>query len=420
MDHHFPPPAASTRLPEPTQRDPLGAEQQARRAAAVRSVIVTTGLLRRSDATRARLLFGIRRLVVKRRRSRRRRVMGAAALAAVLVVVSFGQAIRHRWRRFPAPPELAWSKVDLAGVGRLRFSEGAHFSLRGEACASPTPPVSSSEATGPAVVLEEGEICAQIYHRDPSGREPFAVRTPQLRVRDVGTMFCVTARSDVSAVKVTEGEVWVETTANGPELKLSAGDFVRSDDPVFTTRPTPPPVEPADRPEVRRRNPVVRSCVDLPSVDERRACYLELSRGHGFGAQNALYSLALLDVDPPGNRGVALQELRLYQSRYPNGHLGPEVSLALIKLLSIEGPNIPLIDEASRFLSAYPEHPRFSEVAVLRANALARVGHRAEAHGSYRALLNGSAPMDIESAAHRGASTTALPPPTTLENKGPR
>jgi hypothetical protein len=244
------------------------------------------------------------------------------------------------------------------------------------------------------------------------------VRTAELDVRDLGTMFCVAASENRSTVSVTDGRVWVESRETGAGLELGSGDTIRSDDLTLATRPLPPTLtvgEPA-LPAARPRNAMAGQCSGLPTTEKQRACYAAASLKEDFGAQNALYSLALLDSDRPDRHDLALRELRLYQSRYPHGHLGPEVSLALIRLLAGRGPEGEVIDEASRFLTAYPDHPKVYEVALVRANSLLRLGRRTEAHNGYEALLQVNAPSDIASAARRGALETLPAPGPTQQN----
>jgi hypothetical protein len=357
-----------------------------------------------SDADRARLLFGVRHLLVKRRR-RRRNGGVVVGLAMLLAAGFYGQSIRRHHLSHSGAPQLTWSKLDLPGVGLLRFSAGASYALA----------VDDPSADAPSVLLERGELCARIAHRE-STHQPFEVRTAQLEVRDIGTMFCVAATDQRTEVTVAEGRVWVASLETGVALELGEGGAAHSGEEAFAVRPNlmtaAAPIATSTR---HHRRSTAGDCPSRPTLELRRSCYLVASQRGDFGAQNALYSLALLDADRPDARGLARQELRLYQSRYPRGHLGPEVSLTLIKLLAAEGPDskvadsLPdsaLIDEASHFLAAYPDHPKVYEVALLRANALLRSGRHAEAHRGYQALLEMNAPSNIAAAARRGALAT--------------
>jgi hypothetical protein len=393
---------------EPPQTDNVETAVATRREDAIRSVIETTRRGERSDAARARLLFGIRSIVAKRRRSRRRRLGAAIAVAAV---VPLYLVCSRTGLHLPPSPELAWSKLDVVGVGQLRFSEGARYSFVGGACASAGNAFSAAaKSVGPAVQLETGELCAIIQHRDLAARPPFEVHTAQLDVRDLGTMFCVSAKKDLSEVKVTEGTVWIESKVSGRGRQLGPGDSMRSDEPALRAQPiTPLPSVDLVAPTPPHRLPVVKSCSQRSTVQKQRACYLIASGGSSFGAENALYSLALMDADQLGDRDRALGELRLYQSRYPRGHLAPEVSLTLIRLLAGKAVDDRLIDETNRFLSAYPAHPKFYEVALVRADSLLSLGRRAEAHQGYQALLEANAPVEISLAARKGmAASTPL------------
>ncbi len=110
--------------------------------------------------------------------------------------------------------------VDLGAVGKLRVDRKAVYRL---------PPAAGRDYR---IGLDDGTLCAEIAHRDPSTQGPLSVQTPQFEVLVVGTSFCVEVRQGVSRVSVTQGRVRVQAAIRrclrgcrrDPRLERSAAE----------------------------------------------------------------------------------------------------------------------------------------------------------------------------------------------------
>jgi hypothetical protein len=220
------------------------------------------------------------------------------------------------------PPSGASSPADGAQPQVRRLSLGARGELELDADAQVAVP--SADELGAhqplRIRLERGRVLASVAPRAPDA--PFSIATPHLQVIVVGTRFSVTVDPAATTVAVEHGRVRVERA--GRSLLLDAGQTLRSDDARLNPAP-------------KSLRPSQPACSAADPPWRRRACLTEAAAGRGLGAQNALLSLGLLERDELGDRAAALARFREYERRHPRGVLVPEVALALVQTLMLEG-----------------------------------------------------------------------------------
>jgi hypothetical protein len=201
--------------------------------------------------------------------------------------------------------------------------------------------------------LERGRMLAHVAPRAPD--EPFAIATPHLDVVVVGTRFSVTVEGAVTTVAVEHGRVRVERA--GHSVLLDAGQTLRSDDPRLAPAPTlAPPSEPA--------------CSTSGDQSQRRECLARAARGDGLRAQNALLALGLLERQL-GDHAAALGRFREHERRHPRSVLAPEVALALVQTLMLEGRAGAARAAAEDYARRFPQ----DAVTAERLRALAERAH---------------------------------------------
>jgi hypothetical protein len=275
-----------------------------------------------------------------------------------------------------------WRSVDLGPIGTLSLSPSASLQLPAD------------EATGQAayeVVLDDGELCAVITHRDLSRQGPFVVRANVLRAVVVGTRFCVSSgtTADATWVSVEEGRVRVERGRKSVEV--GAGGLVRSDDPRLTVAAS-----------ASNRSNMVACSLTAP-LAERRRCLTERSKGDDVAAQNALYMLGNLAREQDHDGAGALSIWRTYRHRFPAGALATEVDLAILDELLAEKRFNEALNSTDDFLRRYPSyflapHVRLERAELLR-SGLARPADAAEA---YQRILSSESDPNVRDEALYG------------------
>jgi hypothetical protein len=215
-----------------------------------------------------------------------------------------------------------------------------HLGMRGDLFLWPDaqltlPPGADADQRGAyRVRLDAGRIAASVGPRGAD--EPLAVVTPELAVIVVGTRFSVDAHKGWTEVAVEQGKVRVER--GRAVVLLSAGQSIRSDDPLLWAESNAPMAMP---------------CAEL-SLPARRACLASAAEGQGISAENALVALALLERDEGGDAAAALARFRDYQRRFPTGVLFPEVALSITGRLAAAGDLVGARAEAESFRRRFP------------------------------------------------------------------
>jgi hypothetical protein len=235
-------------------------------------------------------------------------------------------------------------RLSLGGRGELEIAATASVVL---------PSAAELGAHHPLRIrVELGRVLARVGPR--AADEPFTIATPHLDVVVVGTRFSVAVDPAVTTVAVEHGRVRVEKA--GHSLLLDAGQTLRSDDARLMAAPSATsPSEPA--------------CAAADDPPGRRECLARAAAGNGLSAQNALLSLGLLEREL-GNRSAALARFREYQLRHPRGVLAPEVVLALVQTLMLDGQSARARAAADDYARRFPA----DTVTAQRLRALAAGG----------------------------------------------
>jgi len=152
------------------------------------------------------------------------RLWGAAA--AAVVVLAVGVATRGTWGAPPTPRVL---RTAVGTRDSLRLPDGTLAILAPGSALE----VSDGYGRGAREVRLVGAAFFEVVH---DAARPFAVRTGDVVIRDLGTAFSVNTAADGRvAVAVTHGLVAVRS-ASGVEVELRAGDRGTADAQAVTVR----------------------------------------------------------------------------------------------------------------------------------------------------------------------------------------
>ena len=286
----------------------------------------------------------------------------------------------------PTEPD-GWTEVDLGSIGRLFVSPGASYRLPGPLL----PPESEY-----VVDLDNGELCAQVSHRDPARQGAFIVSSPSLRAIAVGTRFCVNAdpSPDASWVVVEEGRVRVERL-DGPAMLAGIGSLVRGREvdrlqPLLSGPATNGPV--STRSSDEQRSAAARggaaACLSSRDAVAQENCLWRHAQRSDLGAQSALYLLGTQAHDR-GEGTLALSIWQTYLRRFPHGVLVVETQLAVFDELIDERSYSEAVALSEQLERAAPTYFRLSEVEIRRGDLLAQeLGRPVEAEQAYRRALH--------------------------------
>ncbi len=123
--------------------------------------------------------------------------------------------------------------------------------------------------------------------------------------------------------------------------------------------------------------------------------------GNALSAEAALFSLALLARDMEDRPDEALDYLRAYERRFPEGAFAPEVALGILETIKEQGQSLQAIEAAAAFERRFPGDPRAEDVALSRAEILCTLeGRGDEALALFDHLLRTANP-EIRDRAYR-------------------
>lgn len=280
----------------------------------------------------------------------------AVAAAAIAIVLAFqlgGEPSKTPQVADTTEPQLDVepSRVVSGDAPSMVSFGDAHLTL-----SKKTAIVMSREGGSPSVLLERGTVDLTVAPRDK--RPPFVVRAGDTVVRVVGTQFQVARYEEVVTVKVEHGIVDVQFrgntvrveqgerwTSEQPELatKVAAAEPVSPVEPdepkVDEPKPPKPVVGKTEPPKTQKpaqpdtsaepTTPAQVRKIDLDQLkfekmqslevrDPQGAItgYLELSKGNGRWAANALYAAGRLAADRGDPRAKTF--LRIYLRRFPS------------------------------------------------------------------------------------------------------
>jgi len=252
----------------------------------------------------------------------------------------------------------AWRDVALGSVGHLSVAPGARLRL-------PTPEPGPDDPY--RVTLDEGQLCAQVNHRDPVRQGPFQVDAQGLRIVDLGTRFCVVAGNGPSWVSVEEGSVQVHGEAPEPVI-VSGGESLSADDPRLASLPPAP------------------SVVD-PDPSNTATPHRPARRPTGLSIENSRYEAGMRARDAHNGR-EALAIWEDYRRRFPQGVFSAEVDLLRLRELASEGKTALVLEASEEFSRAHPGHWRGAEADLIRADALrVQLARPSEALPLYQRVL---------------------------------
>jgi hypothetical protein len=267
-----------------------------------------------------------------------------------------------------------WRELDLGAVGRLSLGPGARVRL-------PTPAPAPSEAY--RVTLDEGQICAQVNHRDLAHQGPFFVEARGLQVTVVGTRFCVYAGKEPSWVSVDEGRVRVEAKG-GPTVAVSAGESVHADDPRLQPIEAPAPAPVAAAP-VLMSAPTPAPLASLPLHHNVTTAMPVASSD--LAAENLLYEEGLRR-DEARDVGGSLAIWEQYHQKYPHGVFAAEVDVRRVRALADGQQYAQALALAEAFEQAHPGDWHDGEMQITRADLLReRFNRPASAAALYERVL---------------------------------
>jgi hypothetical protein len=244
-----------------------------------------------------------------------------------------------------------WRALDLGPVGHMTLAPGARLRL-------PNPEPGPNDPY--RVTLDEGQLCAQVNHRDPVRQGPFQIDAKDLRVTDVGTRFCVVAGSGPSWVSVEEGHVQVRGSA--PEAVLvGGGESLSADDPRLTNAP------PAPAPNAAEPSPAAAPAAE--SVPAHGSSAKRVQASGELSLENALYEAGLRAREThEGSRALAIWDR--YRHRFPHGVFAAEVDLARLRELAAEWRSSQVLTAADEFSHSNPDPWRGGEAELIRADTL--------------------------------------------------
>jgi hypothetical protein len=215
------------------------------------------------------------------------------------------------------------------------------------------PPVPEHVTAGPHTIWSApGDDSLRVEHgrvEIESHPERYTVVTPEVSVAASNARFAADVTENGTSVRVFEGEVAIFTPGSKEQVVLRAGDertFVSASAPSALDV-VPPEVS---SPACARR-----------SLEQRVACLNEEAKGEGLKAQTALYEEAYL-LARAGRAATAELTLRESLRRFPEGVLHPEVRIALLKALMMQGRLREAAEVGHEFLAQCPDDPRVTDV----------------------------------------------------------
>jgi tetratricopeptide (TPR) repeat protein len=144
------------------------------------------------------------------------------------------------------------------------------------------------------------------------------------------------------------------------------------------------------------------------ALPARRTCLERLAAGDGVPAQNALYSLGLLEREH-GRTAAALAAWRTYERRFAAGLLAPEVSVAILRSLLDDRRYAEALARAEAFEQRFAGETRRPEVALIRAKLLClRFGRLDDAQAAFEAALAATTPSVRQDALYARAHCLQL------------
>ncbi len=308
---------------------------------------------------------------------------GLVALGVLLLAPWLGGQPRTQAR---VQRSAAWREIDLGPVGRLTLAPGTRVRL-------PSPEPNPDDPY--RLDLDEGQLCAQINHRDLARQGPFEVDAPQLKVIVVGTRFCVFAGQGASWASVEEGRVRVQGGTES-SVVVGAGQCIRADEPrlAFVEPPVPSSTATAIDLGGLRASSTARIDARVPSPTQ--------SGPSALSVESALYEAGLKATENhEGARSLAIWDE--YRIKYPGGVFATEVDLYRLRELAAEAPAPMVISAAEEMSRNHRGDWRGSEADLIEADVMRlRLGRPADALPLYERVLASERRADLAERAAYG------------------
>ncbi len=238
-------------------------------------------------------------------------VPAMTVLAGLGVLVWFGNAVWLRPTTSTSAPAVVMAVALTPGWQALGL-HAVELSVAGSAL------VEAQTAKATRLQLNRGRLTCAVAKLGPG--ESFAVQTPQVQVRVVGTRFVVELEGDCTWVRVHEGTVWVTSVAGDRSLTIGQEEKFCA----------PPPV------------PALAATAGGEWVRE-----------------------ALTLIGRNQGPDQAAQLLSRYLTTYPGGVFEEEALFYLCILKQQAGDHIAARDLAERFWATFPEGRRARELRRL-------------------------------------------------------
>jgi hypothetical protein len=341
----------------------------------------------------------------------------AAAALAALVVVAMVYVRQESPRAVTPSSDIVRPVANTAST--LVLSSGANVLVQPGSDVR----VERDDEHETSIRLGRGRMVAQVSKRE--GR-PFVVRSHDVRVEVVGTIFAVEAR-DPAEVSVSVVAGMVDVSRGGETRRLAPGEAWPSGAPRLTVTPNelawaatgaraqaqpqvsgdvpvpahtneaawrePPevasesPHRPAQSPPKLPREPPPLAASGPPRTQDGRPpspygaakeleskgdlegaldAYDAVAKSADKNAEDALFAAARLRAKLADTDG-ALEAFRSYRRRYPDGSYARVVAVHVLDLLVKKGDDHEILDEANEFLVAYPNDLRAWRFRMARA-----------------------------------------------------
>jgi hypothetical protein len=254
--------------------------------------------------------------------------------------------------------------------GRSRLSDGSVVRVASASDAS----VRARPEEGTTIELARGRVDLEIAPQAAEHR--VEVVSGVYHFVALGTQFHVTAASDRVEVEVVEGTVGV---FSGTKLlaRVERGSSWSSAAPPRADVPSEPVPHPGNTPPQETTSVTKESAVDaadcsaLGRTGNTQAaldCYGRQSQKTGMSGELALYEIARLRKDVLSDYAGALEALKTYDTRFPNGSLRGEVQMSRVEILGRLGRNDEALSESARLLDTPWGKERASDLHLLRGN----------------------------------------------------
>jgi hypothetical protein len=304
---------------------------------------------------------------------------GAGAPGAVAVVAPSEPATLPAPRQetaAPQEPAVVRPTVQPRALreGKTRLSDGSVVRVATDSEAS----VRLRAETGTTIELARGSLDLDVAPQPPERR--IEVVSGMYHFVALGTQFHVSVASDRVELEVVEGTVGVfagpkllarvepgsswSSAHEGPSRAPGTSDVGAR--PVNT-----PPLEPPRAGTGEKSGADAPDCAALGRAGDNKAaldCYRRQSEQKGMSGELALYEIARLKRDVLSDYAGALEALKTYDARFPNGSLRGEVQVSRVELYGRLGRNDDALAESARLLETPVGKEHANDLHLLRGN----------------------------------------------------